>query len=85
MENGENMKRATVWLAFVLVLFAPYGCTLSQDAVSSSSIEEDIRELMELTGMESLAIQIMNQMLVPMMEAMPDVPQSACCKRRHTT
>ena len=68
------MKTAIVRLTLVIMLLAPCGSALGRSAPSAEK-QEDIRRLMEVMGAGQMGLQMMNQMLGPMKEMMPEVPE----------
>jgi len=73
------MRTTIVPLAIVMTLLAPCWSALGQ-SVPSAEMQEDIRSLMEVMGAGNLAVQMMNQMLGPMKQAMPNVPEEFWAK-----
>lgn len=67
------MKAAIFTLTFLAALIVPYGDSLCNEG-QSTELQQDIRRLMDVTGAGNLGVQMMNQMLVPIKQSMPDVP-----------
>ena len=67
------MKRISVLLVLVVTLFAPRQTVLGQ-APMDPELEADIRKLIEASGSGNLALQMINQIMGPMRQAMPEVP-----------
>lgn len=68
------MRPATAW---ILVLFAALlsGCvTTTHSEVPSTTKEEDIRTLLEITGAADMGIQVMTAMMENLRPLAPDVP-----------
>lgn len=68
------MRRVIVCVVFG-VLLAVYGTSMAQ-VTPADEMEKDIRELLYLTGVPEVGTQVMNQMLVPMKQALPEVPEA---------
>lgn len=73
------MRTTIVPLTLIITLLAPCWSALGQ-SVPSAEMQEDIRNLMEITGAGNLAVQMMNQMLIPMKQSMPNVPEEFWAK-----
>ncbi len=68
------MRTSIARLTLIMALLAPCGTALGQSDLSAET-QKDIRKLMELTGSRNLIVQIMNQVLGPVKQAMPNVPE----------
>ncbi len=66
--------RSKLRLAVTFAFISPVATALGQPA-PSAEFEADIRKLMEISGTADLAAQLMDQMLVPLKQAVPDVPE----------
>ena len=70
------MKSALLGAAAVVFgLMAATSTARAEDAPAPARTKEVVaRELLEITGTSKLAMQVMQQMLTPLKQAIPDVP-----------
>jgi len=68
------MKSTMMRVALLFTFISGCSCVLAQSA-PTEEMKDDIRKMMEITGAGNLAVQMMNQMLIPMKQATPSVPE----------